>query len=69
MNAFFDTISWVISVMRTEFDLDPWLGSKTATDYGSNRRLFSGAIMDETDECYCMLVIIAGYEQRDLSKA
>jgi hypothetical protein len=28
MNAFFETISWVISVMRTEFDLDPanlWL--------------------------------------------
>ncbi len=28
MNAFFDTISWVISVMKTEFDLDPahlWL--------------------------------------------
>ena len=28
MNAFFDSISWIISVMRTEFDLDPaglWL--------------------------------------------
>ena len=28
MNAFFDSISWVISVMKTEFDLDPanlWL--------------------------------------------
>ncbi len=28
MNAFFDTISWVISVMKSEFDLDPanlWL--------------------------------------------
>ncbi len=28
MNAFFDSIAWVISVMKTEFDLDPanlWL--------------------------------------------
>ncbi len=28
MNTFFDTISWVISVMKSEFDLDPanlWL--------------------------------------------